>query len=132
MIRIRIEYNKQYYLKNRDKLRKNQKEWYENNKDKARVNRLSRRERCIKFYGGDPPKCECCGESIYEFLTIDHINGGGNKHRESMPSKSYIYEWLLRNDFPDGFRVLCYNCNCSSGHYGVCPHKTLQESLDMV
>ena len=24
-------------------------------------------------------KCQCCGETQPEFLTLDHINGGGHK-----------------------------------------------------
>ena len=40
---------------------------------KGRVNtRTKNKERIIEAYGG---KCECCGESIFEFLTIDHRNG---------------------------------------------------------
>ena len=31
-------------------------------------------------YGGPVPKCACCGESHIEFLSIDHIGGGGKKH----------------------------------------------------
>jgi hypothetical protein len=90
-------------------------------------------------YGGNPPKCACCGESNYEFLTMDHINGGGIKHRIEISNgkgASYLqfqgrrynprafYKWLIDNNFPEGFRVLCMNCNHSYGHYGHCPHSS--------
>lgn len=66
-------------------------------------------------------RCACCGEKHLEFLAIDHIEGGGGKHRKQI--KCDIYTWLKRNGFPSGFRVLCHNCNQSLGHYGYCPHK---------
>jgi hypothetical protein len=71
-------------------------------------------------YGGDPPRCACCEEAHVEFLAIDHIEGGGGKHRQKIGA---FYPWLIRNKFPKGFRVLCHNCNFSRGLYGYCPHK---------
>jgi hypothetical protein len=47
-------------------------------------------------------------------LTIDHIHGGGAKHRKSINIKGghSFYRWLKRNNFPKNkFQVLCYNCN---------------------
>ena len=76
---------------------------------------------CLSFYGGNPPKCNCCKENTYEFLAIDHINGGGNKHKKERGCSS-LYAWLVRNNFPDGFQVLCHNCNLAKGFYGACPH----------
>ena len=83
----------------------------------------------LEHYGGIPPKCACCGESNYEFLAIDHINGGGGKHHKLVVSgklgKKYggVMQFLYYNNFPKGFRVLCHNCNCAKGFYGYCPHK---------
>ena len=65
-------------------------------------------------------QCSCCFEYRYEFLTIDHIEGGGSEHRKKVHN---IYEWLRANGYPKGFRTLCYNCNGSLGLYGTCPHK---------
>src|ERR1039457_2632877 len=88
----------------------------------AVANRRRVRLAVFAAYGG---KCACCGESTYEFLTIDHINGGGREHRASIGgSGSSIYSWLRRNHFPDGFRVLCMNCNFADGKFGGCPHTT--------
>lgn len=80
------------------------------------------RLRVIKEYGG---KCQCkgCNEDKWEFLSIDHINGGGNKHRKII-GRSAIYRWLVKNNFPkDKFQLLCMNCNWSRGMYGYCPHE---------
>jgi hypothetical protein len=64
--------------------------------------------------------CACCDEPRLEFLTIDHVKGGGRKHRAEIGSQ--FYRWLRDNNYPKGFRTLCYNCNCSIGAYGYCPH----------
>jgi hypothetical protein len=79
----------------------------------------------LNHYSNGTLSCSCCNESHIEFLTIDHIHGGGNKHRKQIYS---LYPWLVRNKFPEGFRVLCYNCNLSLGKYGYCPHSCLQHT----
>ena len=76
-------------------------------------------------YGG--ARCACCAEERLEFLSIDHINGGGAKHREQITGDrrngSNLYFWLRTQGFPPGFRVLCMNCNFAIGHFGYCPHE---------
>ena len=103
----------------------------------ARSRNLRYRLQALNYYCNNLPKCQCsgCDETQIEFLTIDHIGGGGNKHRREIkrnqsskrinPSGS-IYRWLKKHNYPDGFRVLCYNCNCVRGVYGYCPHETQQ------
>ena len=54
--------------------------------------------------------CVGCGETEPAVLSIDHINGGGNRHRKEIGSGSHMYLWLIKNGFPEGFRVLCMNC----------------------
>ena len=79
----------------------------------------------INHYGG---KCACCGESTYEFLAIDHINGGGTAHRREIKGYgSRMCDWLIKNNFPDGFQILCHNCNLAKGFYGQCPHQKGQD-----
>lgn len=118
--------NKKYYENNKEKLLKKstifQKENREKHNEYNRRTKVNYRRKVLEHYG---LKCECCGEEIYEFLTIDHINGGGNKHKKEI-GKKVIYKWLIDNDFPEGYRTLCYNCNCSIGHYGYCPHQLLK------
>ena len=79
---------------------------------------IRRRIEVINHYGG---RCACCFENELKFLGIDHINGNGNEHRRQI--KSNIYTWLRKNKWPDGFQILCHNCNLSKGFYGQCPHK---------
>jgi hypothetical protein len=78
----------------------------------------------LEAYSNGSPRCQCCGETHIEFLTIDHINGGGGKHRRELgKSSGRVFRWLRNNGYPEGFRVLCINCNWSRGLYGYCPHE---------
>ena len=91
------------------------------NGNKMYVSRQKARQETIIYYGG---KCECCGEDRIGFLTIDHINGGGNAHRRSLKKQGAEFcKWLIKQGFPEGYRVLCFNCNCAIYIYGTCPHK---------
>lgn len=105
------------------------KEWRKRNIAWARIRsrRLGKRWRvkmrmmALRRYGGNPPKCRCCGESNIEFLGIDHIGGRGGVHRKQIGS--HLAERLGRMGWPSGYRVLCHNCNLSRGYYGYCPHR---------
>lgn len=55
-------------------------------------------------------KCQKCGFSDIRALTIDHINGDGAEHRRKLKHASKTYSWLRKNNYPDGFQVLCMNC----------------------
>jgi hypothetical protein len=76
----------------------------------------------IAAYGG---LCACCGEDWWEFLTIDHVGGGGNKHCKEVGSGSKFYRWLKEQGWPQiGYRLLCFNCNAAHGLLGYCPHQS--------
>jgi hypothetical protein len=81
----------------------------------------------LTHYSGGIPKCSCCGEDNTAFLTIDHVNNDGNKHREAIGSGSHrMYQWIKSNGFPTGFRVLCMNCNFGRQlNHGICPCLTI-------
>ena len=80
------------------------------------------RHEAILAYGGY--RCACCGIREALFLTIDHVNDGGARHRRQVGASVDFFKWLKRNGYPKGFQVLCSNCN--SGRHrngGCCPHK---------
>lgn len=80
-----------------------------------------RRDIVLGHYGRE---CACCGEQNELFLTIDHINNDGAKMRKEHGVSLTLYRWLIKNGFPEGFRTLCYNCNCGRARNGgVCPHE---------
>jgi len=66
--------------------------------------------------------CACCGETELTFLTIDHINGGGNEHRRQL-GHTHVYDWLRANRYPKGYQTLCFNCNSAKSIQGICPHQ---------
>lgn len=91
---------------------------------KLKACRTTRIQALAYYSEGNKPKCTCCGEEHLEFLAIDHINGGGCKHRKELKSLGLkLYRWLRENNFPEGYRCLCHNCNQSHGLYGYCPHE---------
>jgi hypothetical protein len=113
----RREISRQYRVKRPEKI----KEFKQNAKKKYDI----LRNEVLTKYGGNPPQCACCKESHIEFLCIDHINGGGNQHRKQLNRKTKgFWAWLRDNNFPEGYRVLCHNCNFSIGAHGFCPHTT--------
>lgn len=79
---------------------------------------------CFNHYGG---KCSCCGETLIQFLTIEHENREGNKHRKSLFKYNvggvHMYRWLRKNNYPDGYTILCMNCNWAQRYGAECPHK---------
>ena len=64
--------------------------------------------------------CVLCGEQHWEFLTIDHVNGGGNAHRKLVGVGAVFYRFLKNQGWPkDTYRLLCASCNCSTYHNEV-------------
>ena len=115
---------KEWRQNNRDKYNQTAKIWQQNNRD--RQNQLTNESNhrlindIIDGYGG---KCACCDETRREYLSIDHKNGSGRKYTREMGSwGTQFYRWLRRNNYPEGFQVLCFNCNYGKRDYGICPH----------
>jgi hypothetical protein len=81
---------------------------------RAREQIVEYKKKAFGVYGGIV--CALCGEIDIDILSLDHTNGGGNKHRAILQKEEYrgnFYRWVHRNNYPSGFRVLCRNCNCS-------------------
>jgi hypothetical protein len=89
------------------------------------------KRRVLNYYSNGTLNCDCCGETSFEFLCLDHINGGGSKHRREISGVKTIYQWVESNEYPIGFRVLCHNCNMSLGFYGYCPHQISRENTSL-
>lgn len=90
----------------------------------ARYHRDTVRLEVFNAYGG--PQCACCNENEIRFLEMDHVNNDGATHRRKIKEtgSAWIYYWLKRNGYPEGFQVLCANCNMGKHRCGgICPHK---------
>ena len=67
-----------------------------------------------------------------ELLSIDHIAGRKQMDSELKLVKlgysssmvgTTLLRWIIKNNFPEGFKILCHNCNSAIAVYGKCPHK---------
>lgn len=126
------ERHNRYYAKERSSpeglegWRKRDRKYREKNaswiKTRRNYNYWRSKVRVVEHYTGGKNACQCCAEDTFEFLSVDHINGGGKAHRNEI-GKSEIYRWIIRNNFPPGFQILCFNCNLAKGFFGKCPHE---------
>lgn len=113
------------------KVAENARRWKRatNYNEKRREAKRVRRLMLLKHYSGsETPFCACCNEMHYEFLALDHKDGGGNEHRRKVWGRNRgggtdTADWVIKNNYPPLFQVLCHNCNMSSSFYGSCPHK---------
>ncbi len=83
--------------------------------EQSRIRGRKLKEDVMSAYGGI--QCVGCGTVDIEVLEMDHIHGGGCKHLKEI-GKGRLYPWLKQNNFPEGFRVLCSNCN-KKAHRGT-------------
>jgi len=103
---------------------------------KAKEYRRGIRLEVLKYYSkhlsnSDIPCCNCCGlNSHIGFLALDHI--GGKRQMDSDPelvvlgyssdkNPDTLLKWIIDNNFPKGFQILCHNCNVAKRDYGSCP-----------
>jgi hypothetical protein len=95
-------------------------------KVRSRRANVALRIETLEAYGGC--RCACCGETLVEFLEIDHINNNGGSHRREINKVGggKFYRWLRANGYPDGYQVLCSNCNLAKFRSGECPHERLR------
>lgn len=85
----------------------------EYHKEKYRDYRISVKLEVLEQYGGAfCAMCGCKDGDDVEVLELDHINGGGTKHRKELNMRGYqFYLWLRQQGYPKGYRVLCPTCN---------------------
>lgn len=112
--------SKEFKEKERVRSRKRYKENPEAYKLSCRKYINNLRDQAFEIYGKE---CACCGESIREFLTIDHILGGGNEHRKSLGYQSKYLQTIIKEKDKSKYQTLCMNCNWGKRFSGICPHK---------
>lgn len=107
------------HVENTDRWRKHNPERF---RETSKGYRHATKRRFVDGYGG---KCTCCGEPHIEFLTVEHVHGGGEIHRRAKKINSHgVYLDAIREGFPPEYTVLCLNCNHARRHGGKCPHET--------
>jgi hypothetical protein len=115
------EYRAKHGLNLAEKSRIFKKNFPEYHKNSIKKHRLKLKLAVISHYSNGNNECACCGETHIEFLTLHHINGNGKNDREIHGND--LYRWLTKNNFPIGYQILCFNCNCAEAFFNGCPHK---------
>ena len=134
----RKQYMKDYQAEHQDHIDAVQKE----NRRKTRLEALQH------YSGKEVPECACCGENIFEFLNLDHVNGDGAAHRREIGmvhgtgkqnhqpkiGGNGFPRWLKRNGWPNDppIQVLCCNCDAAKRHNSVCPHQRARDAANNV
>lgn len=80
------------------------------NSKAQRERQIRYRQQVMEHYCDGEPYCKGCGVMNIEVLTIDHIDENGAKHRKQEPAQR-CFGWWIRNGFPEGYQILCWNCN---------------------
>lgn len=126
-IEKRKEVRRKYKEKNKEAIREKAKEYTLRNRERIREKNLEKYYEQKKFiYDYYGYRCNCCNELNPRFLTIDHVENDGYKHRGV---GSRIYQIIIKDMTNNGahrYQILCYNCNCAKRlNDGVCPHKDI-------
>ena len=80
------------------------KEYYKRRSEKIKLE-------VLEHYGKGQVACVRCGETRYPCLSIDHIDGRGREHKDSIGRRGNgFYRWLVDQGFPLGYQTLCMNC----------------------
>lgn len=75
-----------------------------------RYGQVQHKELVFNHYCKGDVRCIRCGFRDVRALSIDHVNDDGAEHRRTDPTALRIYVWLVKHKYPDGFQVLCMNC----------------------
>lgn len=109
------------FIKEAERMTANKENW---SKEKVRAKRYQNKLKIkiMDHYGCG--KCVECGFDDIRALSIDHTMGGGCAHRKEILEENAkikfqdrngggghnFYRWLKNNNFPNGYQVLCMNC----------------------
>ena len=112
-----IERQRKFRKSHRLEIRADAKRYYYENRerilDQNRAYAHNRKKEVLTYYGNGKLACVHCGFSDVRALSVDHINGGGVKHRRELSKgKTGInfYRWLKRHNYPEEYQTLCMNC----------------------
>ncbi len=117
-----LQYLHKYYLEHQEKKKEyNQRNWgkyqsdpeYRERRKKAANESHARiKLNVLSHYSNGKLQCAICGFNDIRALCLDHINNCGMKKRFLTGSGGRKLAFFLsKNNFPEGFQVLCANCN---------------------
>ncbi len=104
------EYDREYHLSHKLELVKYRQAHKVEAANKQFQKQLQLKVEVLTYYGNSRCACVRCRFDDIRALSIDHINGGGNKQRQKENVGSNPYRWLKKKNFPAGYQTLCMNC----------------------
>ena len=126
-----LKWRKDYYQKNRAKQIAAASKWNKDHPVRFKEITTTRyqklRDEAMAAYGGQI--CACCSQYENEpwFLCLDHVDNDQTKYEKELGRPHvglFLVTWLKKNNYPEGFQVLCHCCNQAKHVFkGVCPHQ---------
>ena len=104
--KVQPKHGKRYYVKTKEQ----RAGYFKIRAEQKKKDRWAVRLEVVSHYSPDMC-CVKCGFNDIRALSVDHINSDGSKHRKEDKSARFIYKWLKKHDYPEGFQILCMNCN---------------------
>jgi hypothetical protein len=113
-------WQKEYRLKHKDKIKEYNKNWRlknpERNNELGRIERDRLKLDVLNNYSNGDIKCTHCRFNDIRALQLDHIyNNGAEERREQFGDRTCagtnFYRWIRKQNYPEGYQVLCANCN---------------------
>lgn len=77
-----------------------------------RLHRKQNKEKVLGYYSKFlTPMCAICMFDDIRALSLDHVDNTGAEHRRKIGrSSNRLYVWIIKNNYPSNFQVLCFNC----------------------
>lgn len=86
---------------------------FKDNKNRYRQkSRILLRLEILNHYSSGSLTCAKCGYG--DVRALDHIDNNGGEHRKAVGRRGAtydIYAELKRDNYPEGYQILCRNCN---------------------
>lgn len=114
-----------YKKRNKPSIDRLRERWEESNKVRMSEYRkkyhktysIEIKQEVFSHYCSGDIRCVQCGFQDIRALTIDHVlNDGAEERRKFSGSRrnfggSKLYAHLKKHNYPEGYQVLCFNCN---------------------
>jgi hypothetical protein len=90
--------------------------------ERSKQQRQELRLEALRHYGGSPARCACCDTTYTEHLTVAAMDGD-ILFGASGQTGTTLYRKLAKENYPAGYRVLCWSCLMAKALYHACPHE---------
>lgn len=107
-----------YYKRNKERIKAQNKAYQQQHPERVAIWNEHTRERfefvkmkVFAHYSGGIPKCLYCNIIDMDVLCLDHIENNGKEDRRIRGTGHRLFAKLIKEKFPSGYQVLCFNCN---------------------